>query len=146
MKFILVPLIVYIVNQLIKFFVLLKRRRNILDNRFSWSVLWVGSFPSAHTAVLTSALYLVGLSQGLGALFGFCLFLALIIIYGLLEDHKRELIFESYFAKSQDLALRTIIKDKILLDFSGHSFFDVVFAVVEGVALTFIITQYFIKL
>lgn len=146
MKFILVPLLVYAINQLIKFFILLARDRNILGSRLVWSVWWVGGFPSAHAAVLTSALYLVGSTQGLGAVFGFCLFVTIILIYGLLEDKKRQLIYESYFSQSQDPALKKVVSDKILLDFSGHSFYDVAFSVVEALALTFIITNYFIKL
>lgn len=146
MKFILVPLIVYSFNQLLKFFVLLARNRKIRGSRFIWTFLWVGSFPSAHTAVLVSSLYLVGQSQGLGALFGFCFFLVLVIITGLLEDQKRELIYESYFVKSHDVMLKKIVKDKILLDFSGHSFLEIIFGAAEGVIFTFLITQYLIKL
>lgn len=118
----------------------------MLGDRFTWTFLWVGSFPSAHTAVLTSALYVVGLTQGIGAVFGFCLFVTIIIIYGLLEDHKRQIMYESYFDRSGDPALQKISTDKILLDFSGHHIFDIAFAVIEAITLTYIITNYFIKL
>jgi acid phosphatase family membrane protein YuiD len=89
MKFLFIPLVVYLLNQIIKYFYVLHRNRKIVGNRLFWTFIWVGQFPSAHSAVLASSLTLVYLENGLNAVFGFCVFAALIFIYGLLEDKKK---------------------------------------------------------
>ena len=143
MQFLLIPIAVYLINQAIKFFVLLERKRKILGGRFLWTFFWVGQFPSGHAAVLTSCLTLIFWRYGLGPLSAFCFFVSLMLMYGFLEDRKRQSIFESYFIKSSDKALSTIVKEKILLDFSGHNLTDEVFGIIEGLVITLLLINFF---
>ena len=103
----------------------------------------MGQFPSGHGAVLSSCLTLIFWHYGLNPLSAFCLFVSLMLAYGFLEDRKRQSIFESYFEKSADKALSAIAKEKILMDFSGHTLFDEIFGVVEGLVITLLIIYFF---
>ncbi len=141
MKFLLIPLTVYLLNQIIKYFYVLHRKRNIVGNRLFWTFIWVGQFPSAHSAVLASALTLVYLENGMNAVFGFCVTASLIFIYGLLEDKKRQMILENYYLTSENPALMQAVKDEILIDFAGHTFLEVIAGIIVGVGLTLYIIR-----
>ena len=144
MKFIIIPLIVVIVNDIIKYIFVYWRRQKILGNRFLWAFWWAGSFPSAHTALITSAAFLVVHSYGLdNAISAFAIFSTLIVIYNVLEQNKHEEIFESYIAKDSDKALLKLVKDKILLNFTGHTFPEVFVGVLEGIFITAWLLQFF---
>lgn len=141
MKFLLIPIIVYLLNQVIKYFYVLHRRRKIVGNRLFWTFVWVGQFPSAHSAVLASSLTLVYLDNGLNAVFGFCVFAALIFIYGLLEDKKRQTILEDYYVSSDNPAFLQAVKDEILIDFAGHTLLEVIAGILVGIGLTLYISK-----
>jgi acid phosphatase family membrane protein YuiD len=141
MKFLFIPLVVYLLNQIIKYFYVLHRNRKIVGNRLFWTFIWVGQFPSAHSAVLASSLTLVYLENGLNAVFGFCVFAALIFIYGLLEDKKRQMILENYYVSSDNPALVQAVKDEILIDFAGHTLLEVIAGIIVGIILTLYITK-----
>ena len=143
MQFLVIPIVVYAVNQIIKFFVLIERRRKILGGRFSWIFFWVGQFPSGHAAVLSSCMTLIYWRYGLNPIFGFCFFVSIMLLYGFLEDKKRQRIFESYFIKSSDKALSAIVKEKILMDFSGHTFLDEAFGIMEGLVISLLLIYFF---
>ena len=143
MKFLLIPIIIYFVNQVIKAFFLWLFKRPIEGNKLFWALVWVGQFPSGHAAVLTSCLTLIFWRYGLGPLSAFCFFVSLMLMYGFLEDRKRQNIFESYFIKSSDKALSTIVKEKILMDFSGHNLADEVFGIIEGLVITLLLINFF---
>lgn len=142
MKFILIPLIVYFFNQVVKLVFLLASRRRIYGELFSWAFIWVGQFPSAHAAVLASCVILIWSQYGVNSLFGLSLFVSLIFLYGFLEDRKRQSLFESYFDKSEDPALKQIARDKILMDFSGHTLLDFAVGIFEGVILTILLLKF----
>ncbi len=141
MKFILIPLFVYFLNQVIKYFYVLHRKRKIVGNRLFWTFIWVGQFPSAHSAVLASALTLVYMENGMNALFGYCVFVALILIYGLLEDKKKQMILENYYISSENPAFLQAVKDEILIDFAGHTFLEVIAGITVGIVLTLYIIR-----
>ena len=72
------------------------------------------------------------------------MFVSLIFLYGFLEDKKRQSLFEGYFNKSGDAALRQIGTDKILMDFSGHTWIDIAVGISEGIILTlYLLRNYF---
>ena len=144
MKFILIPLVVYFFNQLVKLAYLLVIKRRMHGGLFSWVFIWVGQFPSAHAAVLASCCTLIWSEYGVNSYLGFSVFASLIFLYGFLEDKKRQGLFEGYFNKSQDPALRQISTDKILMDFSGHTWIDAAVGIGEGIILTlYLLRNYF---
>ena len=133
MIYLFVPLIALVVTHILKFAVFVWRKRNFVGNRVWWSFFWLGSFPSVHSATLTSILYLIWWSQGFTALFGFALIVSIILIYGLLEDNKRQVLYEHYFSSSKNEALVKISQDGILMDFSGHTLLEMVSGGIIGV-------------
>lgn len=80
-------------------------------------------------------IYIIGKEDGLGLLFGFSVIVGGLFIYSLLEDKKRHELFEEYFIKSEDEAIRRIVSDKKLLQFNGHALIDVVAGVVLGLLI-----------
>ena len=142
MKYLLIIFAVWAVNQLVKFSFLSFRQRRLPKNRWLWIFIWVGSFPSAYAAVLTSAVYLVALTTGFGAIFAFSVLVSILFIYSLLEDKKRQSIYEEYFTKSSEPSLLRIVQEQVLMDFSGHTLLDVTAGIVLGILLTFIGTHF----
>ena len=143
MKFLAIPIIVYIINTLIKSWFLWINKRPVYGGEVLWNFLWVGQFPSSHAAVLASCLTLVYMENGLSPIFAFCCFVGYMLLYGFLEDKKRQKLYEGYFSKSSDAALKQIGTDKILMDFSGHNLPDLAFGLVEGFLITFLLTRIF---
>jgi acid phosphatase family membrane protein YuiD len=143
MKFLLIPLVALFVNQLIKFIVQIWRKKKYLGNRIIWSLVWVGAFPSAHSAVLASCVYLIWLFQGFGPLFGFSVFVSIIIIYGLLEDKKRQVLWEQYFEKRRDVTIAKIVDTQVLIDFSGHTIVDIICGALLGLITAILLINYF---
>lgn len=94
-----------------------------------------------HLATLSSIAYLFYLKLGVGPLFALTIILAAFVIYGFVEDRKRQLLFEGYLKKSQDPAIRAIARDGKLLDFSGHSIVDVLLGAAFGLVFTILMTQ-----
>jgi acid phosphatase family membrane protein YuiD len=142
MQYLFIPLVALIVTHLIKFAVFVWRRRNFVGNRVAWSFFWLGGFPSVHSAALASIVYLIGWLQGLSPLFGFAVFVSIIIIYGLLEDNKRQVLYEKYFLSSKNDALIKISKDGVLMDFSGHKLIDVISGVAIGIIVAAVLVRF----
>ncbi len=142
MQYLFIPLAALIVAHLVKFLVFVWRRRNFVGNGLAWSFFWLGSFPSVHSALLASIVYLIGWFQGFGPLFAFAVIVSIIIIYGLLEDKKRQVLYEQYFLSSKDEALARISKEGILMDFSGHKLADVIAGLVIGILVAAILIRY----
>src|SRR5579863_7887783 len=105
MKYLVIPAIVLLLTQLVKFVIFIVRNKPWMGNRFVWSFFWLGSFPSVHSATLASLVYLIGKDTGLSPVFGVAVIIALMLIYGLLEDKKRQQLFEKYFLESSDQSL-----------------------------------------
>ena len=139
MKLFLIPFIVLLVDQVIKFFVIIWKKRKIYGNRFVWSFIWAGQFPSAHTALIASCDTIIWRYYGAGPLFVFCFFVSLVLIYNLVASKKHEILMENYFSKSGDKVLVKIVKDQILMDFSGHTLTEILAGGVLGIVLTLIL-------
>ncbi len=106
---------------------------------FSWPSFWIGGFPSSHTAALTSVLYAIWKYDGMNLLFGFGVVIALLFIYGLLEDKKRQLLFNEYFIKSGDSSLQQVVVEGRLLSFSGHSIFEIMSGGLIGIFVSMMV-------
>lgn len=111
---------------------------------FLWPAFWMGGFPSSHAAALVSALYVIWKYDGINLLFGFGFIVSLLVFYGLLEDKKRQVLFEEYFVHSKDSSLQKIVAEGHLLSFSGHSLRDIVVGGCIGISVGFIGTTFFL--
>lgn len=138
MKFILIPLLSVVICQVIKFTIYFWRRETLAKVDLFWEGFWVAKFPSSHGALIASALYLLWLTNGFDAIFGFTFTISLLFIYGLLENKKRQELWESYIIKSKDDELRKIVTDRKLREFSGHTFFEIVAGVTIGLITVFL--------
>jgi len=144
MEIIIVFFVAIVVTQFIKviWFYLSKDERK--PRSFLWPSFWIGGFPSSHTAALTSALYVIWKYDGMNLLFGFGVIVSLLLIYGLLEDKKRQVLFEEYFMQSNDSSLQKIVVEERLLSFSGHSLFEIISGGFVGIAIGFVMTTFFL--
>lgn len=141
MKVILVAIVAVAVTQFIKTIWFYSSGKNAHNNHsFFWPTFWMGGFPSSHTAALTSALYVVWKYEGISLLFGFGVVISLLLIYGLLEDKKRQVLFNEYFIQSNDFSLQKIVAEERLLSFSGHSLFEIIsggfVGIIVGITMT----------
>ncbi len=139
MKILLIPFVVLVINQTIKFFILLWRKRKIVGNRIAWSFVWVGQFPSAHSALLLSCDTIVWYYYGISPIFVFCSYVSLILMYNLMAEKKYETLLENYFVKSADKALTREVKDQIVMDYAGHTFMQILAGGILGTVLTLLL-------
>lgn len=145
MIYLLVPLVALVITHIIKFIVFVLQKRNFVGNRLWWSFMWLGNFPSVHSASLSSILYLIWVKEGFSLLFTLGVVVSVIITYGLFEDKKRQTLYEHYFLASNNEALIKISKDGVLMDFSGHTALEMFSGAVIGVTVAAIAVQFFIK-
>ena len=145
MKFIIIPVIVIIVCQLIKLSILFfKERKKLSLKQIIWEGFWVGKFPSSHSAVLASSFYLITKYSNNASVTSFSFFVCLMFLYGLLEDKKRNEIMEMYFIKSNDIELKQIVLDRKLKEFNGHGYIELIVGIVLGVILTSVLDKLFL--
>src|SRR3989338_8322117 len=137
MKFVLIPLLSVAVCQVIKFIIYFWHGGKLAKGSILWEGFWVAKFPSSHSALIASSLYILWISGGLNAIFGFASAVSLMFIYSLLEDKKRQEVWESYIIKSKDYELRKIVIDRKLREFSGHTFFEIVVGAIIGLITAF---------
>jgi acid phosphatase family membrane protein YuiD len=141
MKFILIPIIVWILSQSIKFITRLIHNRKKGLNEAVWVYQWAGGAPSTHTAILTGSSYLVWYHYGLGPIFGFCFAASLLLIYNLLEDRKKQELEQKEWKKSHLKSIKNVFKDGKLLDISGHTYFEIITGFIFGLFITIILNN-----
>lgn len=142
MKIIIVSIVAIVITQFIKIIWFYFGADHRASHPFLWPTFWIGGFPSSHTAALTGALYAMWRYDGMSSLFGFGVVISLLIIYGLLEDKKRQVLFEEYFVQSSDSSLQKIVAEERLLSFSGHSLFEIVSGGVVGIIVGITMTTF----
>lgn len=140
MKFILIPVASLVLCQAIKFVVYFWRGGNMTKHSIIWEGFWVAKFPSSHSALIGSSLYLLWVSYGFDAVFGFAFVTSLLIVYGLLEDKKRQELFESYVVKSKDDELKKIAIDRKLNEFNGHTVFEIASGLLIGIMVAVLLS------
>nr|KKS45984.1 MAG: hypothetical protein UV11_C0036G0006 [Candidatus Giovannonibacteria bacterium GW2011_GWF2_42_19] len=138
MNFFLIPFSVLVICQGIKLLIYISKKEGIAFNKLIWEGFWVGKFPSTHSAVISSSFYLLVQTKET-AFIGFAFFVSLLIFYGLIEDKKRQELFEFYFSRSKDSSLQTLVRERKLLDFSGHAPIQVISGIVLGVGISVLI-------
>lgn len=122
MSYLILTLIALVVSQLLKF--LFRLIFNHKDNKnFLWVFMWATGAPSAHSAVLVSNLVLLYRDIGNSPVFMFCTIIAIIFMYNLIADRKREVIRGA---------------DQKTLDISGHSIFDILTGILTGLIIGFL--------
>lgn len=145
MKIIIISIVAIAVTQFIKtiWFYLFDKSSHRNCSIF-WPTFWIGGFPSSHAAALTSALYAIWKYEGTSQLFGFAVVISLLLIYRLLEDKKRQMLFNEYFVQSDDLYLQKIVTEGRLLSFNGHSLMEVIVGGLVGVVVSIVMTTFFV--
>ena len=136
MKFFIIPFLVLIVCEGIKLAIYFLKGGRLSSSEMIWEVFWVGKFPSSHSAVISSSLYLLYTNSKDLAVVSFALFISLIILYGLVEDKKRHKLFEYYAIKSNDKSIQAIVRDGKLGDFNGHSIIQILAGIVLGIGIS----------
>ncbi len=135
MKLILVALIIWFVSQTIKFLLFAVKGGKITPSSFFWIYVWIGKFPSSHTALLSGVVYTIWREQGASLLFGFAVICSAIFIFTLAENRKRYELLSGYCTQSHDEAVRNIVLDGKLDEFEGHTILEIIAGVVLGVAV-----------
>jgi len=144
MKLLLIPLLAWFIAQSIKFIVRLFSKNIPRDlKRAFWTYVWAGGAPSAHTAILISTLYLIWLEYGYSPIFTFCLVVAFIFLYNLATDRKRQEVLNAYYETDQDVALKKIVKEGLMLDLAGHTVREIFWGALVGAAVAVSLTGIF---
>ncbi len=136
------PFIVWVISQTIKFTVRLARPGvpGHLKGLF-WTYIWAGGPPSTHTAILTSSLVLIWNRFGFSSLLTFCIAVAILWMYDMANEHKKQRVFERYLSSSGSASLIKSVEDGYVLDLSGHNVLDLMLGALLGLTLGFIAIQ-----
>lgn len=122
MNYIIITLISLLTAQILKF--VFRLVFNHKDNKnFLWVFTYATGAPSAHSTVLFSNLVLLHKDLGNSPVFMFSCLISIIFMYNLIADRKREFIRGS---------------NDLVLDISGHSFFDILTGIVLGLIIGFL--------
>lgn len=142
MKIIIISLASVAVTQFIKIVWFYSGLNSRDRHSFLWPSFWIGGFPSSHTAMLSSALYAIWKYDGVNLLFGFGIIISSLVLYGLLEDKKRQILFNEYFAQSKDSSLQQVVTDGRFLSFSGHSLGEIISGGLIGILVGAVVSTW----
>ncbi|MBI2650626.1 divergent PAP2 family protein [Candidatus Woesearchaeota archaeon] len=143
LKFIIIPLIIWVISQSIKFLIYILRKGTISRKDFSWICQWASGSPSTHASMLIATLYLLAAYKNFDAIFGFAFVVSLMLVYNLLAERKKQELFEEHLRKAKEGPLKTIVKDGKMLDISGHTIFEIASGIIFGLVATFVLTKIF---
>lgn len=130
------PFIVWVVSQTIKFLIRLGQSKTPVQLKNAlWVYLWAGGAPSTHTAIITSSLVLVWNEFGFSPIFTFCLAITLLLLYNLVLDRKNQELLNKYYKGSSSETLKKIVQEGFILDLAGHTFNEVFWGAILGIAL-----------
>lgn len=135
MAYIIIPFLAWLVSQTLKFLIRVWHGKGLNWQNAVWTYLWAGGPPSSHSAIVSSALYLVWLEEGGSAVFVFCFVAALIVMFNLVEGFKKEQLFEQYLKEDREPWVEKIFNDGKLLDISGHRLYEIFFGVLVGLVV-----------
>ena len=142
MELIIVGAIIWLVSQSIKFLIFVFKGGKVTPALAFWIYVWIGKFPSSHTALLSGVMYTIWREQGASLLFGFSVVCSAIFIFTLAENRKRYEMLEGYCNQSSDSSIRSIISDGKLGEFEGHTVSEIVAGFVLGIVVAAIIGIY----
>ncbi|MBI2673276.1 divergent PAP2 family protein [Candidatus Woesearchaeota archaeon] len=143
LKFIIFPLIIWLIGQSMKCIIYLLRYKKITKKKVLWIYTWASGVPSTHAAMLASSLYLLWFYNGIDATFSFAFVVSLLLVYNLLAERRKEELLEQRANKKTNKFLQAIFDDHKLLDISGHTFFEIFTGIVVGISATIIFLKIF---
>lgn len=142
MSIIIIALITWFVSQTVKFFLFLVKGGKVTPDSLLWIYIWIGKFPSSHTAMLASVLYTIWHKEGASSLFGFAVVCSAIFVFTLSENRKRYELLKGYCTQSNDPAIQKIVQDGKMDEFEGHTFIEIIAGVLLGITVATIIGAY----
>lgn len=142
MKLIGVALVILFIGWGIKLLLFVLRGGKITPTSILWNCVWIGKFPSTHTAVLGGVVYTLWYAEGLGSLFGLSVVVSVICVYALLENRKRYELMKTYYIQSHDEAIKSIIVEGKLDEFEGHTVLEIVAGAILGVVIAVFVNMY----
>lgn len=142
MKLIFVGAIIWVVSQSLKFLIFVFKGGKVTPASAFWIYVWIGKFPSSHTALLSGVTYTIWREQGTSLLFGLAVVCSAVFIFTLLENRKRYELLKVHIAQSRDEAIRNIISDGKLDEFEGHTLSEIIAGFVLGIAVATIVGIY----
>ena len=143
LKFILMPVVVWTVGQTIKFFLHILLTSRDARRDFFWIYTWAGGFPSTHTAIFVSTTYIIGQIDRWGPLFGLSFAVTLLLVYDLVAEKKKQVLWESYFIQKEASEIKTLIEEGKVLDISGHEIKDVIGGMILGIIMGMLLYSVF---
>lgn len=126
-------LIAQLTSQLFKvFYPLLKKQKPDLTKINAY-----GGFPSAHTAFISGATFSLGFSTGFNSpIFGFAVVVSIIIISDIIVIRSK--LYENILI-TYEIAKKLNIEKKENENFKNHTPFDVIFGILYGFFISFIV-------
>ncbi|MDO5568873.1 MAG: divergent PAP2 family protein [bacterium] len=131
--FILIPLIVNVISQIIKYIIeLISKKKTSIKRLFDGA----GGFPSSHTALVTSLCTVIGIKLGYDSpYFAIATIFSLIVIYDALHLRHEVGLHAKHLNKH--------FKEKDFKEDVGHTLPQVIGGLVLGIVLTYILTNIF---
>src|SRR5258708_490921 len=87
-------------------------------DRMTWRLIWAGGMPSSHSALATSTVVLIGLTDGVSnALFGLAFVFAAVVLY----DRAKLYHMYDVFQKKFPVLAEAAAADPVLRDLVGHT-------------------------
>jgi acid phosphatase family membrane protein YuiD len=136
--------IILIISQTSKLVVYLLKGEKFSMRLVNRSYVWSGGFPSTHTAILVGAVYFVWLEFGMGLFFSLSVLVAGFFIYELLEDYQHQKMSDAYLKKSDDPAVRKMVRGGKLWRLSGHSLSEITGGAILGFVVAFLFLRYIV--
>lgn len=141
MRFIIIPLIVLFLSSVAKLAVRLWQGKRMSWQLVGWVFSWAGGIPSTHSAFITSSVYLVGRYEGFGPVFGFCVVVAVIVMYNLLEDKEQYEWTQKHWQDVLEKLITKITHNEKLWDMYGHTLPEVFAGIAFGLLFAFILDK-----
>ena len=142
MELILVGTIIWLVSQTIKFLLFIFKGGKVTPASAFWIYVWIGKFPSSHTALLSGVMYTIWHEQGTSFLFGFSVICSAVFIFTLAENRKRYKMLQVYCNQSNDPSIRSIISEGKLGEYEGHTVLEIVAGFILGIVVAVIVGIY----
>lgn len=142
MELIEIALVILLTSWVLKLLLFVAKGGRISLNSFLWNCIWIGKFPSTHTAVLSGVVYTLWYTEGLSPLFGLSVVVSVICVYALLENRRRYELMQTYYIQSHDEAIKSIIVEGKLDEFEGHTVLEIMAGAILGIVVAVFVNMY----
>ena len=144
MKYIILVVSIWVISQTLKFIIRILRGEKTSFENISWIYQWGSGAPSTHAALITASVYLVGQDDNFGSLFGFSFTVAILLLYNLLVERRKQEIFAEYIRTSNDPSLQRAVREGRLLDIGSHSYPDIVIGIALGLLIAVLSSHFYV--